>query len=233
MGVGIFLIATSKYIDFVAPLIEDINKFFLVNHQKTIYVFTDYKGVVEGAVVVPTKHKAWPYSTLYRSNIITDYTDANNIKLDYYYYIDVDSRIVDFINEEIFGDFVVVKHCGFFKKPKDMWTVESNFLSAAYAPWNKLKYYAAGGFNGGKKYLEVQHEIRKRLERDQKYGFVPCFHDESYLNAVCCTFMEPDVVLNPSYHYPDNAYHAKQWGLRDIKPKILLLYKDESYTTSR
>jgi hypothetical protein len=231
--VGIFLIGTGKYIDFVKPLVSDINKYFLVGHQKTIYVFTDSDKDIPGVVKIYQEHKPWPYSTLFRSNIITDYTDENNINLDYYYYIDVDVRIVDYVNEEILGDFVVVQHCGFFKKRKELWAMDRNFLSAAYCPWHKIKYYVGGGFNGGKRYLEVQHEIRRRLERDQKYNFIPAWNDESYLNSVCCTFMEPDVVLDPSYHYPDNEYDVKQWGLRDIKPKILLLYKDKSYTTSR
>ena len=40
------MIATGKYIDFIAPLIASARKYFLKGHQVTFYVFTDNQKVL-------------------------------------------------------------------------------------------------------------------------------------------------------------------------------------------
>lgn len=232
MEIGIFLIATDKYIDFVAPLYEDICKFFLPGHVKFVYVFTDSPSVPNGTIKVKQKHKPWPYPTLYRYHIILNYCATNTIRHDYYYYLDVDMRIVDFVGDEILGGTVATIHPGFYNKPKIEFPHSNVFLSHAYTPYHKVMSYYAGAVNGGSEYLKMASVIKKWVDNDSEYGFVPEWHDESYLNKYLA-LNPPDIALDPSYCYPDNAMHAIDWGINKLSPKIICLYKKNKYTESR
>lgn len=226
--VGIFLIATGKYIDFVQPLCEDLGKFFLTSCKKTVYVFTDAETIPACATKVYQEHQKWPYPTLFRYHIISKYCKENNIVQDYYYYLDVDMRVVDVVGEEILGDFVGVCHPGFFKKSVDRHPHNTNFFSRAYSPSNKIKKYYAGGFNGGSRYLEMAEKIVEWVDIDQMWGYTPEWHDESYLNRYF-TYFPPSLSLDPSYCYPQNSSDAQEWRIADLKPKIICLFKPDKY----
>ena len=225
MNVGIFLIATGKYVDFVKPLCDDLDKYFLTNHEKTVYVFTDADEVPGGATKIYYEHKPWPHPTLYRYHAFT----ALNPQHDYYYYLDVDMRVVAPVGDEILGDLVGTRHPGFYKKSKLEFSQERRFLSAAFAPFRLLNYYYAGGFNGGSKYLDMARTICKWIDLDQKYGYTPEWFDESYLNKYFA-YNPPDVSLDPSYCYPESPCHAVSWKLLECVPKIVCLFKDPEYT---
>ena len=68
MKIGLLIIATNKYIDFVQPLINSINLYFLKNHNVKIFCFTDDKTKVfqDNVVKIYQEHLNWPYITLKR-----------------------------------------------------------------------------------------------------------------------------------------------------------------------
>lgn len=225
MNVAIFIIATGKYISFLDKLKDGIDKYFLVGHKKTIYVFTDSDTVPQGCERVHQAHEPWPAPTLFRYRYITDFHKANNIKHDYYYYLDADMEVLDVVGDEIFGDVVATIHPGFYRvKKEDMGHVR-RFISRCNSPWRLMKNYYAGAVNGGKKYLEIASVISSWVDVDQKYGFTPEWHDEAYLNAYLCR-NPPDVILDPSYCFPLGLGAVwGEWGIKDFKPKIGAIYK--------
>lgn len=232
MDVGIFIIATGKYIDFAHNISSDIYKYFLPEVYKRVYLFTDSAVRIDTCITVKTKHKPWPYPTLYRYHIIRDFCKKNGIKHDYYYYLDVDMRIVDVVGKEILGGLIATLHPGFYNKPKSVCPFGNAFLSHSYTPFNIAKNYYAGAVNGGSKYLDMAETICKWIDMDSENGFVPQWHDETYLNKYLA-YNPPDVSLDPSYCYPDNIIHSQYWGIQRMKPKIICLTKEDSYVNGR
>lgn len=224
MTIGIFIIATDKYIDFCYPLCEGLKKYFLKDYEKSVYIFTDSKKNPSNTIRVYQKHKPFPYPTLFRYHIISNFCNKNKIQHDYYYYIDADMIIIDKVGDEILGNIVATIHPGFYNIDKNKLYYEKKFLSTSYISPNKITNYFAGGFNGGKNYIDMANKIKNWIDIDQKYNYVPRWHDESYLNKFMA-INKPDIKLSPAYCYPDNISDIKKWGLISIKPKILAVTK--------
>jgi histo-blood group ABO system transferase len=226
--IGIFLICTGRYIEFLDPLRRDIAKYFLNGYEKTIYVFTDFKGELDCCVQIHQEHMPWPFPTLMRYNIIADYCDKHSVKKDYYYYFDVDMRVVDYVGEEVFGKIVGTRHPGFFHEPRFKHIFNQEFLFNTYTPQRYIQKYYAGGFNGGSDYLKMARIIREWVTGDRKWGFIPEHHDEAYLNKYLSLNI-PDVELTPSYCYPETKQEISDYGLKKLRPKIVCLFKDSKY----
>jgi hypothetical protein len=76
--------------------------------------------------------------------------------------------------------------------------------------------YFAGGFYGGE-YLSFVQLVRQLVENtaaDAAQGLTAIFHDESHLNRLFWQ-QRPDVVLSPSYLYPEPTIEADGSSLRD------------------
>jgi Glycosyltransferase family 6. len=221
MKIAIFLIATNKYVDFIPELVKGINKYFLTDHEKTIYLFTDSDKKISGVTKIYQEHKPWPYPTLYRYHIITNGCKG---EFDYYYYLDSDSLIVDTVGDEILGKLVATRHPGFFNRPKLGFILDKKFLAQSFVSINKIQYYFAGGFNGGSDYLKMATQITRWIDIDQKYGHTPIFHDESYIQRYY-SLNPPDVILTPEYCMPETMPERENYGLTNMKPNIIAITK--------
>lgn len=221
MNIGILTIATGKYIKYVNPLWESVKKHFLKSHNVTMFVFTDSEDFTpeNGQIKIHQKHIPWPGPTLFRYNIFN--SNKNALKnMDYLFYCDADMLFVDDVGDEIFGNLVGTIHPGFYNKPREYFTYETNPKSKAYVPSNEGSIYYAGGFNGGTSnaYLKMAEVLSERVLEDRKNGIIAIWHDESHLNRY---FIEnkPDKILNPDYCYPES------WNIPFSK-KLLALDKN-------
>jgi len=226
--VGLLIIATGKYHTFVQGLISSADKYFLNDIcNVTYYVFTDNNQQIHSTRNVTTitiDHKAFPFASMDRFKHFVN--NANKFdKEEYLYYVDVDCLFVDNVSDDILGHLVGVRHCGFYNK---IGPYETNKNSTSYVEPNKYKYYFGGGFSGGRKenYLELAKWCSDMLEADISKDIMPIWHDESILNKYFSDHI-PDVVLDPSFHYPQSniEYYKKMWKPNDFRPKILLLEK--------
>lgn len=220
--VALFVIATNKYIEFVYPLYESIKKYFLVNHDVTVFVFTNTDKVPDGCVHIPIAGYGWPDATLKRYHIITDNRGSYS-DFDHYYYCDADMLFVGDVGEEVFGNFMGVIHPSFYHKLFEP-TYERNPKSTAFIEGGG-EYYC-GGFNGGSSYLRMASNIKEMIDVDLSNGIVAVWHDESYLNKYA-KMNSPDVVLSPEYCYPENEELNRLWGILDIQPKLIALDKNK------
>lgn len=140
MKIGLLIIATNRYREFLPSLLSDVRKYFLKNHEVEIFVFSDQP--VDDVTYIYTEHRPWPWMTLGRYALFKDLPPK-----DYYFYIDADNRIQNPIGDEILGDRVAAEHFG-FKGGKG--THETNPSSIAYiSPEENYTYYW-GAFQGGK-----------------------------------------------------------------------------------
>lgn len=102
MIITLFLVATRKYKQFVQPLIEGVKKYFLLNHDVTVELFTDEILKYEGDERVKINQTLivsyqFPLASMMRYKCFT----SKEYKCDYYFYSDVDMDFVSEIGEEI------------------------------------------------------------------------------------------------------------------------------------
>ncbi len=231
-NVGLLLIATGKYDRFIPGIISSGDKFFLNNpkYSVTYYIFSDKDIAVNSSrriKAINVEHRPFPYASMDRFKHFISNQDKFEDQ-DYLYYCDVDSLFVSNIGDEIIGDMVGVRHCGFINRSGPF---ETNPASAAYVEPDKRNIYFGGGFSGGKKdrYLEYAQTCYNLLESDLAKGIKPIWDDES-VSTKYFAYNPPNIVLDPSYHYPEGNinYYKKIWGNNNYTPKILLLDKNHS-----
>lgn len=204
--VGLCITATNKYVNFAKELVISARKHFLKNCDVSYYIFTNNLLEIheeKDVKLFQVSHRSWPYSTLMRFNFYKQYFNqmAGN---DYLFAIDADMLFVADINEGILGNYVGVKHPGFWDKNINQFTYEFNHLSTACINKKKAKFYFAGGFYGGSKegFFNIINTCDNNIAIDLSKNFIAIWHDESHLNKF---FNEnsPDVILSPSYCFDE------------------------------
>ncbi len=204
MKIGLIIIATNKYIQFLKTLLESADEYFLPGQDVTYFIFTDndidlssYREIVK----IDIMHREWPWMTLGRYDIFKNNKEVLG-KMDYLYYCDVDMKFVNIVGNEIISDRVATQHPGFFGKRG---TPEQNISSLAFVSNNENMQYFAGGFNGGssKEYLNMSEHIANNISIDYLRGIIAIWHDESHMNRY---FIDnpPTLILSPSYCYGES-----------------------------
>lgn len=235
--VGFVVIATNDYIQFLEPLIESADKYFLPNQEVTYFIFTNKKLSIKSnreIITINVKHKNWPWMTLGRYKIFDENSDILS-KMDYIYYCDVDMRFVDVVGDEILSDRVATQHPGYYGKRG---TPETNKKSLAYISESESMQYFAGGFNGGSstEYLKMSKKLSKNIDIDYQNKIIAIWHDESHMNRYF-TDNPPTKILSPSYCYAEDmeipfdkkllALDKKNFGIKKIKPKTKSILSDK------
>ena len=222
MRIGFLIIATNKYIRFVKPLVDSINKYFLPNHDKTIFCFTDQLDyeLQENVIKIYQDHMQWPLTTLKRYEIFYKNKD-NYTDIDVLYYLDADMLIYSPIGEEVLPDtrgLLSIIHPGYYRDR--MQSFEKNRNSKAYVDDNHHVYHC-GGFQGGTKdkYLGVCEKLMNNINDDMMRGIIAVWHDESHWNAYLINNPNSYKELDSSYCYPES------WNL-NIPKRILALDKN-------
>ena len=212
--IGLLIVATGKYINYVKPLIASAHKYFCTNHKVTYFVFTDGQVPEDDTIVrIEQKRLGWPYDTMMRIAIY--HKNRELLKdMDYLFATDADMLFVDTVGDEILSDRVATQHPGFIGKRG---TYESRKESTAYIGHHEGRYYFAGGFNGGssKEFLKMVAILSENIEKDLSKNIIAIWHDESHINRY---FIDnpPTCILSPSYCYPENwnlPYHKRLLAL--------------------
>jgi histo-blood group ABO system transferase len=226
MKIGLLIIATNKYVSFLEDLISGADKFFLNGEDVTYFIFTNQEISVDtnrNIKKLHVDHKEWPWMTLGRYQIFTDYENDLS-EMDYLFYCDADMKFVGEVGKEIIGDRVGTIHPGFYHNTRlSNIALEKRRNSLAYLPPSTIKTYYAGGFNGGSsnEFLSMSKHISKNIHLDlDQHNIIAEWHDESHMNRY---FHEktPTVQLSPSYCYPES------WSLPFDK-KLLALNKNHA-----
>ena len=234
MKVAIIFIGTAKYINFLPLYYEKCEENFLVNTDKTYFVFTDGELSNSPENVLPyyQDHLDWPYITLNRFQII------NTIKkdledFDWLVFMDADRLVVNKVSEdEFFTDkplFGVHHPCAYLKMPPHETppgAYETDPRSRAYVDTSiegNFGPYLQGCLWGGKtpEIFSMIDELGENTKRDLNDNIIAVWHDESHLNHYYMKHKELVHVLGPQYAYPELfAKHCK------FEPKIVHLAKD-------
>lgn len=219
-NIGLLIVATGKYTEFIPPLIASAHKYFCINHKVTYFVFTD--GIIpQDAHIIPIYQNrlGWPYDTMMRYAMYDAHKDLFS-SMDYLFACDADMLFVDTVGDEILGDLVGTLHPGYVGTRG---TYETRRESTAYIKGDEGNYYFAGGFNGGKTalYLQMVTTITQNIFEDLQKGIIAVWHDESHLNRYFATH-PPALILSPSYCY---------WQGKSLpyQPKLVALEKKHAH----
>lgn len=222
--IGLLIIATNKYSQFIQPLISSADKFFLKNHNVTYFVFTNQELNIDterNIERVETEHREWPWMTLGRYKIFTNNSELLS-NMDYIYYCDADMRFENEVGDEVLSELVATQHHGYYMMRGTPET-NSNSLACVY-PYEEMQYFA-GGFNGGtsESYLKMAKKLSKNIEMDFDNGIIAVWHDESHLNRYLID-NNPTKILNPSYcfyeHVSDSRFERKLVALQKNHEEI-------------
>ena len=213
--------ATGKYTQFVRPLIDSAERYFLPAHKRTYFIFTDHLDEVpqaENIIPVYQQRLGWPHDTMMRCLVYVKNKELYN-DLDFMFACDADMLFVDTVGDEILGTRVATQHPGYVGKPG---TYETNPQSRAYVGPHEATYYFAGGFYGGSKdeFITLNQTLYERIAIDLDNNIMPVWHDESHLNRYFIDF-KPTKILSPSYCYPED------WRLK-YHPRLLALNKNHA-----
>lgn len=227
------------YWGYLKPMVESAKKYFLPGHQVDYLTWSDMAQEMAGDIkVIPTQSMEWPMPTLMRYHLFLREEELLK-QYDYIFYCDTDMEFVSTVGDEIFGNITAAVHPMYYLKREFIPPYEPNPESEAYIPRpgivttvnNKKRFvplYFAGGFQGGRseKFIDAMKTMKGRVDKDFGKNYIALWNDESHWNKYLFE-NPPDVVLSPSYIYPDSlnkAYYQRVWG-RNFIPKIITLTK--------
>ncbi|KAM3911616.1 histo-blood group ABO system transferase-like [Leptodactylus fuscus] len=212
--VGITVFAIKKYTVFVSTFVDTAEKYFMVGHKVTYYVFTDRVSdipmveLAEGRQMVvlrvPT-YQRWQDVTMRRMEMLRDYSRQRFIdEVDYLVCVDVDMRFSDEVGVEILSDLFGTLHPGMYGLPRESYTYERSPQSEAYIPLDEGDFYYAGGFFGGniEEVYKLTNFCHNAMMTDKAKNIEAIWHDESYLNKFFL-YHKPTKILSPEYLWDD------------------------------
>ena len=210
--VAVLYISTGRYIVFWDKFYEATEKYFLPDHKKTYFLFTDHTDLKlpDNVVSVYTPQEPWPYITLKRYHFFLG-QEKQLEKFNYLFFMNGNLIFQSPIHEEVLPTkeqgIMVTLHPGFWGKDRSSYTYDTNPKSQAYIAPDEGKYYFMGGFNGGtsKAFLRLSHTIKEWIDVDLKNGVMPLWHDESMLNRYMIDYMKKKapLILSPEYAVPE------------------------------
>lgn len=221
--INIITICTGKYSVFFDNFYTTFEKYFLPNHKKTYFVFTDQNILkTDNVVNIQQKKLGWPYDTMMRFHMFKKLELNSN---DYMFFLNANMIANEIIEDDILptnqNNYLMgVQHPGFYNIPPNMLPYERREKSKLKISFNNGKYYYQGCFNGGrvKEFLSMSRELSELIDIDLTNSIIPIWHDESALNYYYHS-IDP-LILNPGYAYPET------WNIPFSK-KIIQLDKSK------
>lgn len=193
-NIAIFYICTGKYNILWKEFYESSEEFFLSEHHKEYFVFTDvenleYEEQNQAIHRIKQEKLPWPYPTLYRFKMFnTQYEYVKNF--DYVFFFNANAKFVKAVsavdvlpnNEE--NGLVVVKHPRYRMYENFDFPYDRNFKCQAYIKYGKGETYVQGCIIGGtvEAFFEMSKKLEKQIDKDLSKNIIALWHDESYLN---------------------------------------------------
>lgn len=192
MKIAVLYICTGKYNQFFEGFYESAMKYFMTDHDKTFFVWTDDDHIADGLPNVRVIHKecaGFPADSLFRFEIYLQ-AEEDLKKFDYIYFIQANALFLQPVGEEILPDESGLS-MGIWggkqqNRPVCFYPYERNKKSLAYvAPYRKDYIYFMGGINGGRsrEYLEMTRTLATNIRDDYNRGIIAKVHDQSHINA--------------------------------------------------
>jgi histo-blood group ABO system transferase len=228
--VALCIIATRNYKRLLEPLLESVKKYFLTQHELSLFIFadsSDYRGWLDldkhDVCWTRIEHLTFPLPTLFRhKTLLKKERELSNF--DYVFHCDADARFVGEIGNEILGEGITaIQHpSAGSNDPEVFWdlteafknhALEHNPDSLAYIAPEERKKYFCGAIQGGlsKKYIEAMKVISQNIDDDLGQNIIARYHDESHWNKYLSQ-NPPHTILPFWYCFPE----SKDWPTRQV-----------------
>lgn len=229
-------VGTGTYLEFLPQYYEKVMENFCPGYPKDILVLTDgeLSDTPEHIILKETEHKAWPYITLERFNIILKQRDVIE-KYDWFVFMDADTIVNQRVEyEEFFDeskDYLGVHHpCHYLGWPphnQPYGSFDRTNSRARVGDDDDLSTYWQGCLWGGKvpEIFAIMEELDSRTQLDLKDDIIALWHDESHLNKIFIENKDKVRTLPSDYAYPE-CFDDR---VKDqLEPKIVHLAKNNS-----
>jgi len=227
MRIAVLTIATGKYHIFLDGLINSSEKYFIENHEKTYFVFTDLPEYAnektDRIILIKQDHLGWPYDTMMRFHMFLSIQERL-LEFDYVFFLNANMEFnrkvgIEILPKEDDSYLVGVKHPGFHLGVTIDWNREFRKIEFPYERNPEIschikkgegKHYFQGCFNGGRstEWIDMCKFLTEMTDSDLSKGLIPIWHDESYLNwyfskrkvkALPPVYGVPEQVLNEEF----------------------------------
>ncbi|XP_044158170.1 histo-blood group ABO system transferase 2-like isoform X1 [Bufo gargarizans] len=213
--IGLFVFAVKKYIQFLLPLLESAERYFMVGHKVTYYIFTDkvnevVKPKLADGRILQIHHvvadQRWQDVSMRRMEILTVFTKEHMAKeIDYLVCADVDMVFNDRVGVEILGDLVATLHPGYFLSEPNAFPYERRPISAACIPSSLGDFYYMAALYGGKveEIYKLSVSCQNGIFKDKEKNIEAAWQEESHLNWYL-VYNKPTKILSPEYLWATN-----------------------------
>jgi len=129
----------------------------------------------------------------------------------------------------VLGNFLAKSYAFILEQDKVIRELQKNQNAKQVAKEEKTKAGPSyDELQGGKAkaFLSAMKEMKTMIDKDLGMNYIPIWNDETVWNKYLFD-NEPEVVLNPSYTYPDSLikeYFEPMWG-KAYQPKLMTLTK--------
>lgn len=205
--IAILYIAIGQYDIFWKDFFLSSEKFFLANHTREYFIFTDSKKLYQESL--PIVHKIYQKDLGFTFNTLKRFEMFASIQkqladFDFIFFFNANTLFVQEIGDfflPIKENFTLTSHI--FEIPSEF-TFDRNKKSTAYIPRYLGKYYVRGGVNGGKSsyYLEMIEKLSKDIQINLANNIIAIWHDESHLNHYMLN-REDIKVFHPGFCYAE------------------------------
>ena len=248
ISVALCVIATKRYKGFIESLLESVKKYFLTQHEISLFIFADsadYRGWLDldeyNVCWTQIEHTPFPLPTLFRHRTLLK-KEGELSSFDYVFHCDADARFVGEIGDEILGEgLTAIQHPSASgnigdipHKPFEIfWELNEKFIqhtfehnpdSLAYIDPKERKKYFCGAIQGGlsEKYIEAMKVIAENIDKDLGQNILARYHDESHWNKYLVE-NPPSNILPFWYCFPE----SKNWPTRQVAWKTDVYVPEE------
>lgn len=234
--IAILYICTGQYYELFESFYESAKKYFLTDHDKTFFVWSDTKPPKKDDIIhMPKKWKPYPHALMWRYTFfleakeqLKDYDycfffNANMICLNPIYDEDVIPTDTPFVAAEQLYQFRISKEERFESIKTKFWTncpKSPAFIPLQYWKDHPDHCWLMGGFNGGKSkdWIEMSEQIDEWVRYNYEHGLYLKWHDEPFMNKYMIDHgvrrLNPYGFLN---WYPSTWKH--QWVRLGVRQK--------------
>lgn len=214
LKVGILYIAIGRYEVFWETFFASAKAHFKPGNSETnlhFYIYTDRPSafpVSDSITIIEQVDLGWPGNTLYRFRLFSDSKHLLS-SCDYVYFFNANMLFIAQVGEEFLPTveqpLVMVHHPGFVAKARSEFTYEDDTRSTACVRPDEGRYYVMGGVNGGETqaFLAMSHQLRLKIEEDERNGLIAKWHDESHLNRFAIDHETSITFLSADYGWPE------------------------------
>lgn len=199
-NIAILYICTGQYFDLFENFYRSIKTFFLPQHNKTFFVWSDSKPKASQDIVyMPKQWKPYPHALMHRYDFFLEAKEHLK-NYDYCFFFNANALCIKEVDEDVLPidvPFVAAEQYYQFQvKPgkerfdiiKDQyWTdcpQSPAFIPLSYWKDNPTHCWLMGGFNGGKSidWIQMSEQISEWVEYNNKYDLTLKWHDEPFMN---------------------------------------------------